>query len=308
MHEMVDFFLHLKYINNDNFYLSDKMNLKGPTTMFSLIALSIILVSGFAFQEGAFAQLEKQGMSVTVTANEGSSKIMLSGETSKVTTIAIIVIGPMFGNLIHTDQVTPDANGNFMVEINVGGNQWKHDGIYTISAQHGENTLYTIRLPVEIIGGKTLATNVSEDFLENIVYTGNLVLEKEGLNFEVDAPLGGTWIGVSGHTERTNMDVTIIVTEPMFGNIIHTDQVSPDANGNFEADINVGGSQWKQNGDYEITASQGGSLFTHSVMVDIQDGAVIPEFGAIAALILAVAIISIIVVSSKTRLSLIPRY
>ncbi len=308
MHEMVDFFLHLKYINNDNFYLSDKMKLKGSTMMFSLIALSIILVSGFVFQEGVFAQLEKQGMSVTITANEGSSKIILSGETSKVTPIAIIVTGPMFGNIIHTDQVSPDANGKFMVEINVGGNQWKHDGKYTISAQHGENTLYTIRLPVEIIGGKTLATNVSEDFLESIVFTGNIVLEKEGLNIEVDAPLGGTWIGVSGHTERTNMDVTIIVTEPMFGNIIHTDQVSPDANGNFEADINVGGSQWKQNGDYEITASQGGSLFTDSVEVDIVDGAVIPEFGAIAALILAVAIISIIVVSTKTRLSLTARY
>jgi len=35
---------------------------------------------------------------------------------------------------------------------------------------------------------------------------------------------------------------------------------------------------------------------------------VIPEFGAIAALILAVAIISIIVVSAKTRLSLIPKF
>ncbi len=188
MHEMVDFFLHLKYINNDNFYLSDKMKFKGPTMMFSLIALSVILVSGFVFQEGVFAQLEKQGMSVTITANEGSSKIILSGETSKVTPIAIIV------------------------------------------------------------------------------------------------------------------------TEPMFGNIIHTDQVSPDANGNFEADINVGGSQWKQNGFYTISASQGGSFFTDSVEVDIVDGAIIPEFGAIAALILAVAIISIIVVSTKTRLSIIPRY
>ncbi len=92
MHEMVDFFLHLKYINNDNFYISDKMKFKGLTMMFSLIALSVILVSGFAFQEGAFALIQKQGMSVTVTANEGSSKIMLSGETSKVTPIAIISI------------------------------------------------------------------------------------------------------------------------------------------------------------------------------------------------------------------------
>ena len=35
---------------------------------------------------------------------------------------------------------------------------------------------------------------------------------------------------------------------------------------------------------------------------------VIPEFGAIAALILAVAIISIIAVSAKSRLSIMPRY
>ena len=60
MHELVDFFLHLKYINNDTFYLSDKMNLKGPIMVFSLIALSVFLVSGFAFQEVAFGQLLKQ--------------------------------------------------------------------------------------------------------------------------------------------------------------------------------------------------------------------------------------------------------
>ncbi len=35
---------------------------------------------------------------------------------------------------------------------------------------------------------------------------------------------------------------------------------------------------------------------------------VIPEFGAIAALILAVAIISIIAVTAKTRLSVLPKY
>jgi len=102
MHEMVDFFLHLKYINNDNFYLSDKMKFKGPATMFSLIALSVILVSGFAFQEGAFAQMERQGMTLTVTANDGSSKIFLNGVTSKVTPIAIKVTAP---------------NGNFLTQM-----------------------------------------------------------------------------------------------------------------------------------------------------------------------------------------------
>ena len=35
---------------------------------------------------------------------------------------------------------------------------------------------------------------------------------------------------------------------------------------------------------------------------------VVPEFGTIAAMILAVAIISIIAVSAKSKLSIIPRY
>ena len=42
--------------------------------------------------------------------------------------------------------------------------------------------------------------------------------------------------------------------------------------------------------------------------VEIVDGHVIPEFGVIAAMILAVAIVSIIVVTAKTKLSLVPRY
>jgi predicted secreted protein with PEFG-CTERM motif len=42
--------------------------------------------------------------------------------------------------------------------------------------------------------------------------------------------------------------------------------------------------------------------------VEIIDGVIIPEFGAIAALILAIAIISIIIVSTKSKLSIIPRY
>jgi len=142
----------------------------------------------------------------------------------------------------------------------------------------------------------------------NIVYTGNLVFEKEGLNIEIDAPLGGTTIGVFGNTDRTNLDVTIQVFAPN-GNFIAAEQVTPDASGNFEATINVGGSQWKQDGFYTINAQQGiSNILRDSAQVEIVDGAVIPEFGAIAALILAVAIISIIVVSAKTRLSLIPRY
>ncbi len=66
---------------------------------------------------------------------------------------------------------------------------------------------------------------------------------------------------------------------------------------------------WKQDGFYTITAQQGeSSLYTDSADVEIVDGVIIPEFGAIAALVLAVAIISIIAISAKTRLNVIPKY
>ena len=58
-----------------------------------------------------------------------------------------------------------------------------------------------------------------------------------------------------------------------------------------------------------VTAQQNDSPdYTDSVVVGIKGGAVIPEFGTIAVMILAVAIISIIAISAKSRLSIMPRY
>ena len=49
-------------------------------------------------------------------------------------------------------------------------------------------------------------------------------------------------------------------------------------------------------------------MFTDSVEVEVADGLVVPEFGTIAAMILAVAIISIVAISAKSRLSFQSRY
>ena len=60
---------------------------------------------------------------------------------------------------------------------------------------------------------------------------------------------------------------------------------------------------------YTVSAQQGdASNYKTSAEVEIVDGHVIPEFCVIAAMILAVAIISIIVVTAKTKLSIVPRY
>ena len=48
--------------------------------------------------------------------------------------------------------------------------------------------------------------------------------------------------------------------------------------------------------------------YQKSVQVEVLDGHVVPEFGVIAGVILAVAIASIIAVSAKSRLALVPKY
>jgi len=73
--------------------------------------------------------------------------------------------------------------------------------------------------------------------------------------------------------------------------------------------VEVGGPLWSQDGMYTVSAHQGAStLYQASAEVEVVDGHVIPEFGVIAVMILAVAIVSIIVVTAKTRLSIVPRY
>ena len=60
---------------------------------------------------------------------------------------------------------------------------------------------------------------------------------------------------------------------------------------------------------YTVSAYQGAaSNYQTSAEVEIIDGHVIPEFGTIAIMILVVAIVSIIALSAKTKLSIVPKY
>ena len=118
---------------------------------------------------------------------------------------------------------------------------------------------------------------------------------------------------VSGHVKNPNPDtqVSIKVTGPT-GNVVNAQQIMVDDNGDFETKLITASPLWTQNGVYTIAAQYGGQSRAHEVKVQLEGEymgtEIIPEFGAIAALVLAIAIISIIAVSAKTRLRLMPKY
>ena len=255
-----------------------------------------------------FAQSSFQsGMEVSLSAEQGGTSVTVSGGTSNLAEAVTITVESPNRNVVTIQQVSPDRNGNFMTVIKTSSLLWGQDGFYTITTQQGERNLFTFSLRVEVIGGTTQYTSTSDSSRATHVTSGFPFPETRGLTLDVVAPLGSTTITVNGQTDRAT-DVAIKVTAPN-GNLVSIDQITPNSDGSFMTVLHTDSDLWKQDGFYTISVQQGtGSGYTDSAEVEIVDGAIIPEFGAIAALVLAVAIISIIAVTAKTRLSIIPKY
>ena len=283
------------------------MNFKRSTTSMALVLMALSLVSMASIQQDVFAA---QGMAITATADKGSNVITVTGKTvSDITDVTFRVTSPSGNNVVAIDQVTPDDNGDFVTEFKISS-LWKEDGFYTITAKQSiqQNSLYSLKVLVEVNNGMTERTSATESNLDSFIVVESEITKDTGLEIYADAVIGSTTIEITGWTDRVSTDVTLTVTAPN-GNVVSIDQVSPMLNGEFTSIITTGGPLWIQDGFYTVTAQQFDSpKYTASAEVDIQDGVVIPEFGTIAAMILAVAIISIIAISAKSRLSIMPRY
>ena len=270
-----------------------------------LVLIAVSAVSMTSVQQDVFAQ---GGMAIVASAEEGSDTILVKGQTTSVFgDITLRVTTPSGTNVVGIAQASPDQNGNFDATF-VVGDLWIENGYYSIKAQQSESSFFKPEVFVEVIDGITVKTTSIES---NI---GDGILDKvdtaipAGLSITADAVIGSTTIGITGTTDKMGTPVTLVVTEPN-GDRVTVDQISPDINGNFATDIATGGPLWKENGDYTVLAQQGDDpKYQDSVTVEIEDGVIVPEFGTIAAMILAVAIISIIAISARSRLSIMPRY
>src|SRR3989344_4922799 len=243
---------------------------------------------------------------LTMEVDAGGIRVAISGHTDRTNTAVTIVVKAPNGNIVTIDQVTPNGNGDFATTIQTNSALWKQDGLYKITSQQSSALMYTLSVQVEISGGTTAETSVSQSSLDSLITGGVTPTPLRGLTMEVDA--GGIRVAISGHTDRTNTAVTIVVKAPN-GNIVTIDQVTPNGNGDYATTIQTNSALWKQDGFYTVSAQHVGiNGYSASAQVEIADGAVIPEFGTIAVMILAVAIISIIAVSSRSRLNLLPKY
>jgi len=226
------------------------------------------------------------------------SIIRVDGAVANIRTgeaITLKVISPT-NNIVRIDQLMVDSNGRFSTTLSTQGDLWKYDGAYTIRVQYGNQAVSNKAL-IELTGGlapifKTPVTTVKCSPSE---------LSIDGRACIPFSISGGTVTGARANTIDNSIVVSISSTEP------GTLTVNPSSNvlrGVFM--VLVDGEEWD---DVEIDGNQVTVEFPAGTEeIEIIGTFVIPEFGAIAVLILAVAIISIIVVSAKTRLSIMPKF
>jgi len=224
------------------------------------------------------------------TTYDHNDKITVHGKVANVSgfPVTLTVMSPNH-SVVTIAQLDVAKDGSFGTTLSTGGEIWKQNGTYTIKVNYG-TVAKSDKIFVELTG--EISTGSSNCGSSEIDVEGNCV------PYDIS---GGKVIGASVDQNNNSLIVRISADE----NGVFT--LTPDKkvlDGIFM--VLVDGQEWN---DVEISNGQVTVMFPAGTeRIEIIGTKVIPEFGAIAAMILAVAIVSIIAISAKSRLSIMPRY
>jgi predicted secreted protein with PEFG-CTERM motif len=245
--------------------------------------------------------------------------ILISGEIKNMVPgdqLSIIVQSPN-GNLVALDQLTVGTDNQFSTEIKVGGKLMKTEGTYTIKIQYRDHSATT---SFEFGGVTSSSSNeleevndpiINDPVIINSVVTATTITVQDSTDLVSYEIINAKLLNVIPDMDAVSLLIYIESTDD--GSITLTIPRSVlDAtinNGDDEFFVLVDGEEV----DFEeITTDTDRTLTVEfnagTEQIEIIGTFVIPEFGTIAAMILAVAIISIIAISAKSRVSLQSRY
>jgi len=273
---------------------------------FTLFAILIASIGGGS----AFAQNGQMIQAVVVTTDMASygigDTVIISGEVRELlsgypVTLQVIAAN---GNIVTLAQLDVNADKTFSLEITSGGPLWKSTGEYTVKVLYGTESRKT-ETTFQFGGPGSGTTPGPSGPRIEIGDTGKFI------GYSIT---GGSVISIvedfASHsliiTISTTSDGELTITLPR--NVIDSKMGDTDTDDEFFVLVDS-----EEVPDYtESKTSTERTLIIPfldgSEQIEIIGTFVIPEFGTIAALILAVAIISIIAVSSKTKLSILPKY
>ena len=243
---------------------------------------------------------------ITVTTDKPSyndgDKVTISGSTQEYisgTPITVKIISPI-GNLVKVDQVDLGSDRTFLTTITATGVLWQAPGAYQVIVQFGtqDRTAKTTFQFAGSSGGQGQAGNT---------------MKVDGTDLSVQYSItNGKVLGIKADTQSKSLIVSIQTT----GDGVLTVTLP---RGLIDAQVNGQDDKFYvlsdgQEADFQETSK---TTTDRTLSIPFTDGTqeieiigtqIIPEFGPIAALVLAIAIVSIIAVSAKTGLRFMPKY
>ncbi|MDE1844865.1 MAG: PEFG-CTERM sorting domain-containing protein [Thaumarchaeota archaeon] len=279
------------------------------TSIFMMLILSLSALSIPIFAQSATPSSSPPTAALITTSIDKSSytlgdTIVISGQVQSVvigTPLVIQIFDPN-NSLVQVAQIDVSQDGKYTDTIKAVGPYWKLNGSYTVKVQYGPPNV-TAQTTFTFQSSPTTTSNVfqlkdpssQQTFNVNYTITGGtvktMIIDAQSLSVivSVNSTSDGT---ISLQLPRALIDSkTNSGQDDAFIILIDGAEVksqSESANNDFR-NITVQFLQGDQ--DIEIIGTQ-----------------IVPEFGPIAALVLAIAIISIIAVSAKTGLRFMPKY
>ena len=238
-------------------------------------------------------QIESNGVNF-----DHNSTIEITGQVGNMrdgTPVTVIVTGST--GVVTIEQITPSSDGSFSLSVNTASPLMKYDGEYKIKATYGDagiNDVIVVTLEGGLVKQAPSHSGHEEEHHEAADLTKQLDYNISGGMVESITATNDDSLLISIHMADDDGELTITLSE---------DIITPFNDGSFFVLVN---------GEESDDAHQMGNQLmipfdSTTTDIEIVGTHVVPEFGTIAMIVLAVAIVSIIAVSAKSRLSIMPR-
>ncbi len=243
-------------------------------------------------------------VSTDKTVYDHNSIIMVSGHVRNPypgQQITLRVSDPS-GSIVKVSQLVLDNNGDFGTKLTTASPLWTKSGVYTIFAQYGNQQGTSAKVQFTIPGGGAISCDPTQ-------LAATLNDEVYCIPYSIN---GGTVL--SGTLSVASKTLTVNIQANDDGQITLNipRSVLDSKNGNNDQNFVVLVDGEEKDTSTEITAPDTRTItvpFTIGTeQIEIVGTQIVPEFGPIAMLVLAIAIISIIAVSAKTGLRFMPKY
>ncbi|MBI1828953.1 MAG: PEFG-CTERM sorting domain-containing protein [Thaumarchaeota archaeon] len=247
------------------------------------------------------------GVPITVTTDKTSyndgDKLTISGTTQDFITgtpVSVIVRNPI-GNVVQIAQVDLGSDRTYSTTITVGSSSlWQAAGTYEVDVQFGSKDR-SAKTTFQFTGSNGGAPS-------------GPTIKVDGTDFSVTYSItNGKVLGIKADVQSKSLIVSIQTTGD--GQLtIDLPRALIDAKKN---DNQTDDQFFVINDGQETQFTETSTTTDRTLTIPFTDGTgqieiigtwIVPEFGPIAALVLAIAIISIIAVSAKTGLRFMPKY